>query len=493
MDKSEEYEVKVFNINYILIASIVSLLNSLYYANFPIMCLLAAVQIFLLIRCLIKGQDVKYLCLYVIFLSTSMESALFVGVDKFYGFKEFKIVGINLGVIFILLPFLKFIINGSIQNPFKTKGYTGVFIKGVYILTPVAFFMGLFCLLINDNNILSKITSFSMFIDASYMFILVAIEVLVIYTIVKHNLKEMNEIKQCLLAIIVSLAVTLVSSLLFGNYGNRGGLPSLQVSNIIMLLICTILLPFYKDYNKKMKVILVLITGTVLILGLIYNTNGKMILTAMLVPMAILIIQLRRKRYIATFFTLIIGFFTIYLSLKFIVPSISGNSFLFSTKLEQASSMFLFGSGWLDNMPSSPKMRITQIFNITSEYFEKPWFVLTGKGYLGTIQDNLSLFIGADEFAYSAWQLNNGLYYMMHETFNTLYLTNGVIGLVFFVWMFKIIISKFHKSPWMMIGGFWFLLFYSYSVTISIFGVTALIIGLLDLDKEKISCKKKSE
>ena len=251
MNKSEEYGVKVFNINYIIIASIVSLLNSLYYANFPIMCLLAAVQIFVLIRYLIKGQDVKYLCLYVIFLSTSMESALFVGVDKFYGFKEFKIASINLGVIFILLPFLKFMINGSIQNPFKTKGYTGVFIKGVYILTPAAFFMGLFCLLINDNNILSKITSFSMFIDASYIFILVAIEVIVIYTIVKHNLKEINEIKQCLLAIIVSLAVTLVSSLLLGNYGNRGGLPSLQVSNIIMLLICASCYLFIKIIIRK--------------------------------------------------------------------------------------------------------------------------------------------------------------------------------------------------------------------------------------------------
>ncbi|TPV41407.1 hypothetical protein [Bacillus dicomae] len=491
MNKSEEYGVKIFNINYIIIASMISLLNSLYYANFPVMCLLAAVQIIVLVRYLIKGQDIKYLCLYIIFLSTSMESALFVGVDKFYGFKEFKIASINLGVIFILLPFLKFIINGSIQNPFKAKGYVGIFVKGVYILTPLAFFMGLFGLLLNDNNILSKITSFSMFIDASYIFILVAVETIVIYTIVKRNLKDINEIKQCLLAIIISLAVTLVSSLLFENYGNRGGLPSLQVSNIIMLLVCAVLLPFYKDYNKKVKAILLLITGTILILGLIYNTNGKMILTAMLVPIATLIIQLRRKLYRATFLTLIIGFFMIYLSLKFIVPSLSSTSFLFSTKLEQASSMLLFGSGWLENMPSSPKMRITQILNITSEYFEKPWFIFTGKGYLGTIKDNLSFFTGADEFAYSSWQLNNGLYYMMHETLNTLYLTNGIIGLVFFGWMFKIIISKFHKSPWMMVGGFWFLLFYSYSVTISIFGVTALIIGLLDLDQERISYKKK--
>lgn len=485
----------VLSIKYISIAIFVSLLNSFYYDNFTIMILLAFVQILVLIKCLILGQDVRYLCYYIIFLGTSMESAAFVGADVFFGFKEFRVVGVNLGAVFLLLMLMKHVIKGSVSHPYKSTGYLGKFLKGVFILTPIAFFMGLFNLLINDNNVASNLTSFGMFIDASYIFIFVAIEVIVIYTIIQRNKKDTNEVKQCLTAVVISLAVTLTASLLFENYGNRGGLPSLQVSNIIMLLLCSILLPLYKDFNKKEKIILALASWTIFILGLIYNTNGKMIIIAMIIPVMVLTMLLKKRKYKAILFTIMAGIFVVFLSINIIIPSMSSKSFLFSVKMEQATSLLSFGDGWLEDMPESPKMRISQFLNTTYEYYEKPWFTLVGKGYLGTIKDHLSMFGAVDEFSYSSWEIVNNAYYRLHETLNTLYLTNGLIGLVFFFWMLKIIILNFHKSPWIMVGGFWFVLFYAYSITISIFGVTALIIGLFEIDFKNniIQLKNKSK
>ncbi|MGG1312891.1 hypothetical protein [Cohnella laeviribosi] len=490
MNISEKHNGNIFNVKYIIIAIVVSLLNSFYYDNFAIMLFLTVIQSLVLIKCLMLGQDVKYLCYYIIFLSTSLESATFVGTDVFYGFKAFRIAGVNLGAIFILLPLIKLVLTGKLQHPFRSKGFIGKFIKGVYIITPIAFIMGLFNLLINDNNIQESITNIGMFVDASYIFLFVAAEAIVIYTIIKLNINRIDEIKQCLLAIVISLSINLVTSLLFQNYGNRGGLDSLQVSNIIMLLFCTILLPFYSDYKKHEKIILAIITGTIFLLGITYNTNGKMLIVAMIIPILILTIQLRKKMYMISWFTFMGILFIVYFTVNIIIPRLSSNNFLLSTKLDQATSMFLFGNGWLENMPSSPKIRISQFLNITIEYFKKPWFFLEGKGYLGTIKDHLSLFTDVDEFTYSKWQIENGLYYVLHETLNTLYLTNGLIGLIFFFWMFKIIATKIHKSPWIMIGGIWFVFFYAYSITISIIGITSLIIGLMDLDIERNDFQK---
>lgn len=491
VNKDIIHRESVFSINYIILAVVVSLLNSFFYNSLSIMLILAIVQSFVLIKCLIKDQDIKYLSLYIIFLVTSMESAAFVGVDVFYGFMEFKIAGINLAIFFLILLLIKLLLKGRIINPYKSKDNIGKFLFGVYILTPIAFFMGLFNLLINENDVASRI-NIGIYIDAIYIFIFVALEVIVIITVVLNNKSDVYKLKQTLMAIIISLAVTLLFSLVFQNFGNRGGLPSLQVSNIIMLLICSITLPFYKNFNKIEKIVLTFASLIILLLGIIYNTNGKMIIISIFIPLIIVLILIRNGKYKTTLMTLLVGILSIFIITNIIVPTMANKSYLFSTKLEQSNSLFQFGDGWYENMPRSPKMRISQFLNISYEYYENPWYLLTGKGFLGTTEDHLSLFGAVDEFDYSKWQIENGLYYKMHETLNTFYLTSGLIGLLFFTYMLFVIIKNLHHSPWIMIGGIWFVFFYGYSITISIFGVTALIIGLFDLSK-KIRIKKQGE
>ncbi|MEW6621773.1 MAG: hypothetical protein AB1420_01335 [Bacillota bacterium] len=477
---------KSLHFKYIIIAIIVSLLNSFCYANYSVMLGLAIVEVVLLLKCLISKKYIKYLCYFTIFLSTSMESSTFVGVDVFYGFKNFKIAGVNLGAIFILLILIVLIANGSINKAFKISGNVSKFIKGALLLTVLALFMGLFSLLINDNNVANYMTSITMFIYASYIFVFVAVEIIVIATIIERNGKDTTEIKQALVAIIISLAVTMIMSLMFENYGNRGGLPSLQVSNLVMLLISAVIIHFYKDFVFKERMIIAFSSIVIFILGLIYNTNGKMIIIAMVLPLIIIFMLFRNKKYKTALFIFFIGFFGILLTINLLIPLLNASSPLFAIKLEQATSMLAFWeSGWLHNMPDSPKIRIAQFLNVIYEYYEKPWFFLFGKGFMGTIKDHLQMFGNINEFSYSAWELNHRVYYVMHETLNTLFLTNGFFGLIYFLMIFKIILKNFSKSPWLLVGGFWFVLFYSYSLTISIFGATAFIVGLYDIDIDK--------
>jgi hypothetical protein len=169
-----------------------------------------------------------------------------------------------------------------------------------------------------------------------------------------------------------------------------------------------------------------------------------------------------------------------------LLPRFMEQSVLFKTKYDQFISMISFWKpGWLQNMESSPKMRITEFMNIANELFSKPWFLLLGKGFMGSIQDKLGLFGEVDEFAFSEWEVNLGTYYTMHESINALFLTNGIFGLYFLFSNLKNMIKKVHISPWLIFGFLWLLLFYSYSITISIYGVVAMVVGYLDAYEEK--------
>lgn len=480
LKRNENNYEHLFSSKHIALATIISLLNSFFYDNFPVMILLVIIESILLLKTIIKKQYMKYLCYYMIFLSTSMESATFVGTEAFYGFKNFKIAGINLGAIFLVLLLVVLLSNGTFNKIFKIRGKIAYFVKGAITLTCLALFMGLVSILINDNSISQKMSGMMMFIDSAYIYFFVAFEIIVITVIIENNKGNTMEIKRTLMALIISLSITLIFSLILENYGNRGGLPSLQVSNLIMLLIASIVIPFYKVINKK--VCIGMASVVILVLGLIYNTNGKMIIIAMLLPIIIMAILVRNKKYKLALFLVFISFFLILVLNNMIIPIIKTSSPLFAIKLEQATSLLSFWKkDWLLNMPDSPKIRIAQFMNITAEYLNKPGYLVLGKGYMGTIQDHLNMFSNINEFTYSEWELNNNLYYMMHETLNNLYLTNGLLGVLYFAFVLRVIISNIIKSPWIVLGGLWFVLFYSYSLTISIFGASAFIVGLYDI------------
>ena len=81
-------------------------------------------------------------------------------------------------------------------------------------------------------------------------------------------------------------------------------------------------------------------------------------------------------------------------------------------------------------------------------------------------------------------QWNHGTFYRPHETLNVIFLYHGLIGLCFYIYSLFFVFKNSKKSPWLLIGGIWFLLFYGYSITLSAFGMTALLLGLYEVDVE---------
>lgn len=101
---------------------------------------------------------------------------------------------------------------------------------------------------------------------------------------------------------------------------------------------------------------------------------------------------------------------------------------LAANKFAQFTSLF---SGSLDSIARSPYIRIAETFNILYEAIKNPIYLLFGKGYGGYFTDSLGLFVGIDltNGAFSDEQIAKGVFTTAHDTFATVPLFNGIVGL----------------------------------------------------------------
>ena len=476
------------DIGYIAIAITIGLLNSFYYDNFVIMAALCVAEVVWLIGCLFfKKERVTYLCYYLIFVTFSMESEIFVGTSAFYGFKNFRLAGLNL-TVWMLFPLLfEMILN--YQNLVARIGVLHrSILRKLALFTIAGALIGLFSYLSNDNGVGSMADSGRQLFNMYYIYMLPFLEILAFSWTISSHKERLPKLKKCMFSTIVALAVVFVACFVTKNYGNRGGLPSLQVSDIYFLLVCSFILIVYDQFDAKSKVVLGISSIIILVLSLMYNASGKIVIMTILTPILMLIIMKRNgsatKTIIGAFLAVILLFFIA----EYLFPKLMADSELLTVKYQQAMRLVSIGrSNWFDNIPSSPKMRITEFLNIGNELISKPWYLPFGKGFCGTITDGLRLFSDLNEFAFSEWELQLGAYYSVHESINGFFLVGGMSGLYAIVSIIVGLFKRLHESPWLVFGFMWILLFYNYHLTIAVYGIVALIVGLEDIHQHDLN------
>lgn len=471
----------LLNIKLILFTTIIGLLNSFFYDNFLIMFVLAIAEVISLLFCFVKKDYLHYLCLYMIFLSFSMESSTFVGTEIFYGFKNFRIMGLNLAV-WMLLPLLcQTILDYKIFTKRMGRNQQKILIL-LTVFTICGFLMGILTYLSGDNGFIYAQNSFSIFFDVNYTYILPFIEIIIAMYIVLKYSKKIYILKRYMFASIISTAIVFTICFFTKNYGNRGGLNSLQVSSLYFLLVNSLVLTIYNDFTKGEKVLLIISSLIILILSLMYNTSGKIVISAILIPIIMLLIIIKKGLTVNGIIKIILVLILLIGICVILFPYIMSVSQLFTIKFQQVIDLFSFGENWLTDMAASPKMRITEFMNISSEFLKKPYFFVFGKGFCGTIKDNLHLFNNIDSFTFSEWELQLGAYYTMHESINCFYLVGGILGLYVLFSICILLLKNINKSPWLVFGFAWILLFYNYHMSIAIFGIIALMVGLQDIE-----------
>lgn len=470
------------NIKYFFIASIVAISNVVFVNNYIMSLIIVVFEVLILLYYFIKKKFTKFLSFYLIFLSLSFEFEEFIGSSKIYGFKNVRIFGINLGVIVLLPVVLYIIFKGS--KWLKLKDINKCLYTFVILLLTL-FFMGLFFglinILLNDNNIIGLGNVLSLFLNRLYDLMLFPLLIIILFTYILLTEREkIKVIPSALLAILFASIVAMLTSIIVKKYGAYGGVITL-LAPLVSCYIPFMLLFLHNNMSLKYKIFIVLmyIVG-ILLLG-IYNASGKLIILTILVPIILIFISISQKKPTSIFFILLLLPLIICLFVYFVLINYNDN-ILLSVKINQVNSLFnIFDDYWLINLPQSPKFRIAELYNIILEYIKKPWFIIFGKGYLGSIKDYINMFEYSTG-AFSELQWEHGVFYILHTSLNSILITHGAMGIGFIIYILRLTYKKLYKSKWGIVGVYWFIIYYGYSITISAFGLVSLLYGLYEIN-----------
>ncbi len=457
---------------------LVAAVNVLYCSNQVISNLAVLTEIVILIFDIFQNKWARYLGDYILFCGLSIEYAVLTNAENIYGFKEFRIFGINMGIMALLPIFFYYVLRyrGRIKLFNIRQKDLWKFAKMYLILVIISAFMGLILYLFNDNNI-ANVFTFRIFIEELYQKGAQPILIIFIFCFmaIHEERNSFDTFEKYLLATLYGSVASLVISFVFGRTGHYGGVNTLVATNNVRWIPLLLIFPLYKKYRGRLFIVVVGIIGAYFLLR--YNATGKNIMLYMLIPLIYLFVYFKQREYAKGFAIIALIPIVVMIGLS-TASKLSSVSILFNSKMKQVMSMIgnLFTTS-VDKMEDSPRVRVLEFIYIIKEYVKKPYLALFGKGLGGTmLKGNLAY----DLSSFSKEELTAGLIYNVHESINKLFLSNGVLGLLFLAHTIVMGIKKMKNNPWIIIGIYWFLISLGHSITMSAFGLSCLIYGLFE-------------
>ena len=466
-----------------MILFLVGFLGLVFYSNQTIMNAVIAIECLILIYCFLSRKNEYFICFLLGFITMSQEFSYFLengsGTVDLYSFKETRIFGLNLALIFVSLFFLKILLFDNAINIVRNSKQGFRLLKWLFIISFSAFVIGFINILINNNGIANLPNVWKEFLqESSYGFYVSFLAFELIYVIVCNGFEL---IKKTIITIIeCNLILPLIISFM-GISGYYGGKTLYLTLSVYMLCVFIIIFAYYDlSHTYKYYVFFALCV----IYPLLFKSIafGKLLL---LVAFAVvLFLYLKSKKSITWFLGALIIFAGIFIGWGFLIDLLVKNNDLFSYKYKQIISLIsIWNPDWYDNMLPSPKVRITELFNIILELIKNPIYLLCGKGTLGTVKDymgDIPLF-NLSVYSYNEFSIQS--YYGMHESLNMLLLSNGLFGVAFIFYCIKVLIKNIRNNPFIVIGGVWFIVLWGYSITRATLGIACFCLGLLMVEE----------
>lgn len=341
---------------------------------------------------------------------------------------------------------------------------------------------GLIGLLFNENNIL-HIDWISYFIKDLITYSILSLLAIYICYLLQTDSAFYFLLRKTLIAILISIPICAVLSLLLKQNGWYGSEKILLVPLTLFFTPLIICFAFYKEYHIKKTAIFLFIICLILQFNYSNALGGKswLSLLYLLLAISIFIYQRGKKMILLLSVAGMLGISG--LAMNCIMNKANSGDSLSSGKLTQAVLLLsVVDPEWYMNVPSSPKQRIEEFLNILEEYKLKPLYSIGGKGFAGSIQDYRNSFGSYLIDSFSEDQYANNSFIILHETINTIFLKFGWLGLICLFILLKQTVQSFCYSPWGIIGCLWLLFFFGYSITLGIFGVSALALSCYDTD-----------
>lgn len=486
----EQESLKLIKGNrYVIPAFFVTLANIVFLRS-PLMSMtLVGIEVLVLLYSLYREDLERYLCWLLIFIATSIEFQALVSNDEndlIYGFTHYRILGLNLAIVFVLLPFVGALFKrfDFQSHPFEAKKPRFTLLMLLALMLD-GIVMGFINLVLNDNGIRGIPNYLFVFIGEVYLGSWSILVFVFVYYALRGSRTNGEELGKALIAVLVANCTAPLLPASMGITGSYGDFPFMLISSSAMLSPFAILFLAYEKYSRhKMMFLALFVFGTIIPLVFFGYVGGKEILILLAIPIVYVLIQIKsrvikRGRTVMIAVGLALFLFLIFSSLK------NGGGTLFENKFNEAMSVLQIWKPDIESsMEPSSRFRVFEMINVFLEYQKKPFLILFGKGYMGSTLDYIGGFSWVTTAAFPLEQFDNGTFYSMHEIAGYL-LKYGLLGLIAWLYVAKTTLDNIARNPWLVIGCYWFLLLFGFSLTVSIFGVLSLAYGLFLLKKDE--------
>lgn len=476
---------------YLLLSIAAAFCNLFFYQNYIMSFCYVMCELAILTILFIKKRYDAYICCFLIFMSTSLEYPYYYGNEQIFGFKGMRIAGITVGSVCLWPVFFIALIN--IKKAWKSKKqffYLQKLVRLIIFMVLCAAITGLFQILFNDNEIGDFKGVWKTYCIGLYSLItLVLMPVYTFYYFCTSDKQMLKKIVKTLIAIMVSIILAQIVSFLTGFMGTSWKSPVLIVSLVAAFTPYIMLLHFYKkqlNLKNAWLYLVIGIVGSLLSFRFTFGSGNLLVLLALPVFIAILSAKKGYLKEMILFFSVLL---MLGIAAYFLLKDNFSMSILLEYKLQQVLAALKFWQDdWLTSMPASPKVRIIEFYNICMEYMHKPYNLILGKGIVGGFRDysqwyHTANFFGS-ESAYTAFEWMTSNFFSVHESINVLFLSNGLVGLYSIGYVIIVCLKKITTSPFIIIGLLWFLFYYGYSTTLSMFGIMCLVVGFAYADKK---------
>ncbi|MBQ7863266.1 MAG: hypothetical protein IJ353_02240 [Lachnospiraceae bacterium] len=479
---STKYREKRSFFFFLIMSTVAAILNITHYQS-SIGLVFVVIEIALLLYLLLRHKYVEYLCLYTIFISMSLEFTDFANVSYFYNLKDIRLFGLNLGIwLGVPLLILFFINFTSIKKRVLSElGMVYKFGKYLIIMNFVAVFVGGLLLLCNDNYSQKLENAWSLFFGETYQFLfLPMIYFAGLAVAILFDKNNVYKLKIALQAILWACVIQQIFGYVFEIKAYYGGTTIALSSNV------TAFTPLLMVFFFHERCMFPKITGIIGLIGVVLSfltgAGGKGIIVTVLVLLIVEMQALKSKRRVVKALGFILPVGLVLGSVVVLNIAVTKNDVL-AWKIYSVKSLFSFGPDWISNMAHSPRIRIGEFLNVFMEYCQKPWLIITGKGFLGTVKDYSGIWdnpiVSYDAFSDNEW--NAGIFYNMHEITSYI-LVFGIMG-IRYAWKYVYYVYKnFKYSIWLIFGAYWFLVYYGFSFTIAAFGCLVFFYSIYEAE-----------
>jgi len=373
-----------------------------------------------------------------------------------YSYSRLKLVG-PVGLSYVISIFLLFVTRRKWRFVKRTLFYK--LYKLFWLLFGAGILIGVFGLLFSDYYI-------SAFISYGVYMGMVLVNMALLMNIFSE--KSLTTIRELLLPLLVGATIAAVVSFAFGistSYSGIGNLvlmPDITYYGVIMLL----LLP--ASPNKLLTVVAIVC----FVVTMIFQLSGKGVFINGL-GLVLFLYQLLSSKRIHSFVK--VAVVSVMVGAGFYIVNNVELGLLSTVKIDQAKSLFQSG-GDVGEVASSPRVRVATTLNIIDEGIRNPIFLLFGHGYGGYFQDDLGLMKGMD-LTDGGWPpeiVEKGKFPTAHDTFSTVPLLNGFIGLLLLVYISLKYVFRSLKNPFAFAVIPWVVLTFYFNIQTAMAGMLFL-------------------